>query len=49
METDVQKNPGLLKLDLYCRGMRLDDSCTIEEKGGRKILRTRAGDRKSVV
>jgi hypothetical protein len=43
MEEDVRKNPGLLKLDLYCRGMRLDDSCTIEEKGGRKILRTRAG------
>ena len=43
METDVRRNPGLLKLDLYCRGMRLDDSCTIEEKGGRKILRTRAG------
>jgi hypothetical protein len=43
METDVRRNPGLLKLDLYCRGMRLDESCTIEEKGGRKILRTRAG------
>jgi hypothetical protein len=43
METDVRKNPGLLKLDLYCRGLRLDDSCTIEEKGGRKVLRTRAG------
>ncbi len=43
METDVRKNPGLLKLDLYCRGMRLDDSCTIEERGGRKVLRTRAG------
>jgi len=43
MESDVRKNPGLLKLDLYCRGIRLDDSCTIEEKGGRKILRTRAG------
>jgi len=43
METDVRKNPGLLKLDLYCRGVRLDDSCTIEEHGGRKILKTRAG------
>ena len=43
MESDVRKNPGLLKLDLYCRGMRLDDSCTIEERGGRKVLRTRAG------
>jgi hypothetical protein len=43
MVADVRKNPGLLKLDLYCRGLRLDDSCTIEEKGGRKVLRTRAG------
>ena len=43
METDVRSNPGLLKLDLYCRGMRLDDSCLIEADGGRKILRTRAG------
>jgi hypothetical protein len=43
METDVRKNPALLKLDLYCRGIRLDDSCLVEEDGGRKILRTRAG------
>lgn len=43
MQTDVRKNPSLLKLDLYCRGVRLDDSCLVEEDGGRKILRTRAG------
>jgi len=43
METDVRRNPALLKLDLYCRGVRLDDSCLIEEDGGRKVLRTRAG------
>src|SRR5678815_5279210 len=43
METDIRKNPGLLKLDLYCRGIKLHDSATIEDKGGRKILRTRAG------
>ncbi|MCU0242482.1 MAG: hypothetical protein MUF51_08665, partial [Vicinamibacteria bacterium] len=43
METDVRKNPVLLKLDLYCRGMRLDDSVLVEEDGGRKIMRTRAG------
>jgi len=43
METDVRKNPALLKLDLYCKGVRLDDSCLVEEDGGRKILRTRAG------
>jgi radical SAM family protein len=43
MDTDVRTNPGLLKLDLYCRGMQLDDSCYIEEDGGRSIMRTRAG------
>jgi uncharacterized radical SAM superfamily protein len=36
-------NPALLKLDLYCKGARIDDSCFIEQDGGRKILRTRAG------
>ena len=36
-------NPALLKLDLYCKGMRIDDSCLVEQDGGRKILRTRAG------
>ena len=36
-------NPAWLKLDLYCKGLRLDDSCFVEEDGGRKILRTRAG------
>jgi hypothetical protein len=39
----LRSNPGLLKLDLYCKGVRLDDSCLVEEDGGRKILRTRAG------
>jgi len=39
----LSTNPGLLKLDLYCKGMRLDESCFIEADGGRKILRTRAG------
>ena len=39
----LRDNPALLKLDLYCRGLRLDDSCYVEEDGGRKILRTRAG------
>src|SRR5262245_24420285 len=43
METDVRRNPALLKLDLYCRGMRVDDSCYLHEDGGRRILRTRAG------
>jgi hypothetical protein len=39
----LRRNPALLKLDLYCRGARLDDSCFVEADGGRKILRTRAG------
>ena len=40
---ELESNPALLKLDLYCKGLRLDDSCFIEEDGGREILRTRAG------
>ncbi len=40
---DVRRNPALLKLDLYCRGLRMDESCFVEEDGGRKIMRTRAG------
>jgi len=43
MLEELRDNPALLKLDLYCKGVRLDDSCFIEEDGGRKILRTRAG------
>ena len=43
MNLDVRSNPALLKLDLYCKGMRLDDSCLVEEDGGRKVMRTRAG------
>ena len=41
--TDLQSSPALLKLDLYCKGMRVDESCLVEEDGGRQILRTRAG------
>jgi hypothetical protein len=40
---ELRANPALLKLDLYCKGARLDDSCFIEADGGRKVLRTRAG------
>ncbi len=40
---NLRTNPSLLKLDLYCKGSRIDDSCLIEEDGGRAILRTRAG------
>jgi hypothetical protein len=41
--TTLAGNPALLKLDLYCKGARLHESCFIEEDGGRKVLRTRAG------
>jgi len=43
MNLDVGRNPALLKLDLYCKGIRLDESCLVEEDGGRKVMRTRAG------
>ncbi|MCA9754809.1 MAG: radical SAM protein [Candidatus Eisenbacteria bacterium] len=43
METDIRYNPGLLKLELYCKGIRLDDSFFKESKRGRQIMRTRAG------
>lgn len=41
--TDLRRSPALLKLDLYCNGLQLDDSCYVEADGGRKIMRTRAG------
>jgi hypothetical protein len=43
MELDVRNNPALLKLDLFCKGARVEESCLIETDGGRKVLRTRAG------
>ncbi len=43
MLSDLRTNPALLKLDLYCKGLRLDDSCYVTDDGGRPILRTRAG------
>jgi hypothetical protein len=43
MKPDPATNSAFLKLDLYCKGVRLDESCFIEQSGGRKIMRTRAG------
>ncbi len=40
---DPRRNPGFLKLDLFCRGARLDPSCAVEDDGGRPVLRARAG------
>lgn len=42
MERDVCKNPGLLKLELYCLGMRIDESCNLDDDAS-PILRTRGG------
>jgi len=41
--SSVQARPSLLKLDLYCRGLLVDDSCLVGDDGGRQIMRTRAG------
>ena len=35
-------SPVELEIELFCRGMRLDSSCTLDEDG-RPVLRTRAG------
>lgn len=43
MQFDPRRNSAFLKLDLYCRGARIDESCQVEDAGGRPILRTRAG------
>lgn len=43
MERDIRRNPGLLKLELYCKGLRIDDSFFAEESDARQIMRTRAG------
>lgn len=40
---DPGVNPGFLKLDLLCRGARLEEPSRVREHGGRPILRTRAG------
>ena len=42
MIRDVSQNPVLLKLELFCRGIRVDKSCELEEES-RGFLRTRAG------
>ncbi len=41
--TAVRENPALLKLDLYCKGARLDPSCVDGSGAGRGLMRTRAG------
>lgn len=43
MDLDPASNPGFLKLDLFCNGLRIDPGCERPTAGGRPILRTRAG------
>ncbi len=38
----MKLNPGKLKLELYCKGVKIDDSCELE-KDAQPIQRTRAG------
>lgn len=35
-------NPAVLEIELFCRGLRIDPSCTLDDDG-RLFLRTRAG------
>src|ERR1700757_842535 len=35
-------SPVELEIELFCRGMRIDESCTVDEDG-RRVSRTRAG------
>lgn len=37
------RNPGLLKLALYCEGLRIDPLARQQLESGREIMRTRAG------
>lgn len=39
----LRENPALLKLDLYCKGAQLDESCFDGAGTGRGLMRTRAG------
>ena len=39
---DGSANPAFLKLDLYCKGLRLDESCALDDDA-RDIIRNRAG------
>lgn len=38
-----RRNPAWLKLDLYCKGVRLSEGCFPQDTQGRPITRTRAG------
>jgi hypothetical protein len=40
---DPRRDAAWRKLDLFCRGARIDAGCRVTDDGGRPILRTRAG------
>ncbi len=40
---DPSLNPGWLKLELLCRGARIEEAAEVERRGGRPVMRTRAG------
>lgn len=42
MDTNKKINSGLLELDLFCKGMKIDRSCDLENDA-RRVMRTRAG------
>ena len=42
MNTNKKLNPGLLELDLFCKGMKIDQHCDLEHDA-RMVTRTRAG------
>ena len=42
INTNNKLNPGLLELDLFCNGMKIDQSCDLEHDA-RMVTRTRAG------
>ncbi|MDH5174646.1 MAG: hypothetical protein OEW43_05240, partial [Elusimicrobiota bacterium] len=43
MKKQLEKlNPGILKLELFCKGMRIDSTCDLE-KDARLVSRIRAG------
>lgn len=42
MSSTHPENPGEIKLDLYCKGIRIHESCTLEQDA-RVISRTRGG------
>ncbi len=43
MRIDPRENPALLKLDLFCKGIQVEDPTVLSSRRGRGVRRTRAG------